>query len=594
MCTDRKHTIRYDKVCDGIADCSDLSDETLVQCQNIVCPVNYKKCYYGACVRNSSSCSMGRDKRNLETSPGACRIDRIPRDGYVTYRGDANERLHLNDVVESFSQIEYTCVEGHTLTGSPLNFCSDGTWINRIPDCVTRCSAAELLSITFVANCYLLVNGKEQKVRCTDPARPGTIAKINCQRGYESLRPNQQIIACGTDGRWFPGPVACTQVCGEEGPEGTPYIVGGELVNITKTPWHVGIYRAIDGNSFEQQCGGTILNAKVVLSAMHCFWDRKRNRPIKATEYRVVAGKARRQYDDPREQSKVQTFPVAKIHYLEGYMDFNGLYANDIALLVLKQYIEFKPHIAPICFDYDLTFDEKTVPVGWVGHAAGWGLNDSNGIPSTLLKLIELPVVSREECIKATGVQFAPFVTPDKFCAGHLTGVSVCQGDSGGGLVFPKTVNGRTIYYLRGIVSIGPSKGNSCDNDKYTTFTNTAHFADFIFRYEFENRPTSYQSSVKPVVDASCQLTQILPNGFISLLGDSSNVLTVGTNIESFGTVQYSCMENHELQGNSTNVCVNGTWIDYSIPKCVQKTTNLGDFIFPDNFSPENAGKLLF
>lgn len=543
-------------------------------------------------MRNSSSCSIGRNKRNSEAGPGACAIAEIPRDGYVTYRGEPNERLHLNDVVESFSQIEYNCVEGHVLTGSPLNFCSDGTWINKVPECTTRCSAAELSSITFVANCYLKVKGKEQRVRCTEPARPGTIAKINCQRGYENLKPNQQIIGCGTDGRWFPSPTACTFVCGEEGPEGVPFIVGGEVSNITKTPWHVGVYRAVSGGQFEQQCGGTILNAKVVLSAMHCFWDRKANRPVKPSEYRVVAGKVRRQYDDPREQNKVQIFPVAKVHHVEGYMDFNGLYANDIALLVLSQYIEFRPHIAPVCFDYDLTFDEKTVPAGWTGRVAGWGLDESNGQPSSVLKLIELPVVNRAECIIQTGALFAPFVTPDKFCAGHLTGVSVCQGDSGGGLVFPKTVNGRVVYFLRGIVSIGPSKGNSCDNNKYTTFTNTAHFSDFVFRYEFENRATSRKAvEERPALpDASCQISQILANGFISLLGDSTSVLSFGASVQSFGIVQYSCMEKHTLHGNSSNVCVNGTWTE-KMPQCIQKTDTLGDFVFPDNMHRDSDGK---
>lgn len=51
---------------------------------------------------------------------------------------------------------------------------------------------------------------------------------------------------------------------------------------------------------------------------------------------------------------------------------------------------------------------------------------------------------------------------------------------AGGGLVFPHTVRQKTTYILRGIVSTGGNKDGSCDNDKYTTFTNVAFHMDFV------------------------------------------------------------------------------------------------------------------
>lgn len=62
-------------------------------------------------------------------------------------------------------------------------------------------------------------------------------------------------------------------------------------------------------------------------------------------------------------------------------------------------------------------------------------------------------------------------------------------GDSGGGLVFPSTENGRTKYYIRGIVSTGANKQDSCDSDKYTTFTNVAYYDNLISTYESRYRP---------------------------------------------------------------------------------------------------------
>lgn len=585
QCGDTK-IINFDRVCDGTRDCSNGSDETAAQCGSLICPAKYEKCPYGACVRNKSQCSDSDESSSehvVGAGPGSCHVVSIPRRGHANYIDDSREPLQPNDAVENFAQIEYGCNEGNVLVGFPLNLCLEGSWVNAVPECQPRCNPTEISSITFVANCF---DSGDKRVRCTEPLAPATIAKINCQRGYESLRPTQQILSCGKDGRWYPAPIPCTQICGEEGPEGSPYVVGGEIANITQVPWHVGIYRNIN-YQYEQVCGGTILNAKVVISAMHCFWDVQRSQPYAANEYRIAAGKFHRDYNDAADGGRGQMLAVDRIHYVDGYQDYVGLYANDIALLVLSHYIEFKVHIAPICIEYDLTFDEKTVPLGWVGRVAGWGLTESHGRPSPDLKMIELPVVSREQCVQAVGPAFAPFVTPDKFCAGHVSGVSVCQGDSGGGLAFSKMVNGRTIFYLRGIVSTGPNKGSSCDNDKYATFVNTAHFSDFIFRHEFENRPSGSmiggnETTIEQPMYERCHLNRVPANGAVARLGDSQEVLAIGTGVESFGIVQYSCMQNFMLVGNGTSVCVNGTWSE-GTPECQPKMWNSGDLVFPDD-----------
>lgn len=62
-------------------------------------------------------------------------------------------------------------------------------------------------------------------------------------------------------------------------------------------------------------------------------------------------------------------------------------------------------------------------------------------------------------------------------------------GDSGGGLVFSQTENTRKKWYLRGIVSTGANKLDSCDSDKYSTFTNVAYYEPLISTYEPRYRP---------------------------------------------------------------------------------------------------------
>lgn len=63
----------------------------------------------------------------------------------------------------------------------------------------------------------------------------------------------------------------------------------------------------------------------------------------------------------------------------------------------------------------------------------------------------------------------------------YSSGTSVCQGDSGGGLVFRHN----TRFYLRGIVSISPrSPSGSCDSNQYALYTKVSNYIDFISNVE--------------------------------------------------------------------------------------------------------------
>lgn len=65
------------------------------------------------------------------------------------------------------------------------------------------------------------------------------------------------------------------------------------------------------------------------------------------------------------------------------------------------------------------------------------------------------------------------------FLIWHI-GTSVCNGDSGGGMVFIR--NHR--WYLRGIVSLTVAKDGLrvCDTKHYVVFTDVAKYTDFITR----------------------------------------------------------------------------------------------------------------
>lgn len=66
----------------------------------------------------------------------------------------------------------------------------------------------------------------------------------------------------------------------------------------------------------------------------------------------------------------------------------------------------------------------------FLGRVAGWGLTKPGGSPSAHLKIVDLPIIPRAQCLAESDVTFRPSVTPDKFCAGYLnSNVSLCEGE---------------------------------------------------------------------------------------------------------------------------------------------------------------------
>lgn len=137
-------------------------------------------------------------------------------------------------------------------------------------------------------------------------------------------------------------------------------------------PWHAAIYKRTNEHSRRHQiCGGTIITAKIVISAMHCFWDPSEDAAYPKSHYRVAVGKSRRA-EDAREEHVPQFFYIHEIIGYNGYSDYKNNYANDIALIVLDNYIQFHAYVVPICLPPDHpNDDEMDVPPGTLGLTAG-------------------------------------------------------------------------------------------------------------------------------------------------------------------------------------------------------------------------------
>jgi secreted trypsin-like serine protease len=91
-----------------------------------------------------------------------------------------------------------------------------------------------------------------------------------------------------------------------------------------------------------------------------------------------------------------------------------------------------------------------------------------------------MPIVDFYTCLQSDRDFFGSVLAPNIFCAGKRGGRSVCNGDSGGGLVIEDA--GR--FTLRGIVSFSPVRRNDdnsyCDPNAYVGFTDVAHHLNWI------------------------------------------------------------------------------------------------------------------
>ncbi|XP_053671689.1 complement C1r subcomponent-like protein [Anopheles nili] len=240
-------------------------------------------------------------------------------------------------------------------------------------------------------------------------------------------------------------------------------IIGGVASHQGEHPWHVAIY--LDE---QYQCGGSIIGRRWILTAAHCLTRPNTNETLETDLFRVYSGIIDISTIDDH---FYRTVDEVIIHREYSPM----MYTTDIGLLRLKRNITYNSFIKPVCL-YNRTVDISSF-YGRDGKVTGWGFN-RDGVISNVLNYLEVPVVSQKMCSQRN-VQFnGVLAVGESFCAGHADGNSVCNGDSGGGLVFAEG----TRYYVRGIVSISAQRRNLliCDPNQYSVFTDVSKFLTWI------------------------------------------------------------------------------------------------------------------
>jgi len=206
-------------------------------------------------------------------------------------------------------------------------------------------------------------------------------------------------------------------------------------------PWQVHLRQGSPTGGFGYFCGGTILDAKTILTAAHCYKNPN------APNYFITAGIVHVGHEG-------QSAFVEKITLHESYNP--KTLDNDIAILKLKTPLTFNDKVQRACLP-----EASFVPTG-KAVASGWGLvgQSPNQSPKNL-QWVTKPVVTNDKCVWGTG----PFkwhpnqITANMICAGDADGgESTCKGDSGGPLVVPKSSTDDTAVVI-GATSFGPGDG---------------------------------------------------------------------------------------------------------------------------------------
>jgi hypothetical protein len=262
--------------------------------------------------------------------------------------------------------------------------------------------------------------------------------------------------------------------CGTVAMKASPLISYGQNTTQGQWPWHAALFHA-QGPQLMYTCGATLISETHILTAAHCVAKPQTSRAIDTKRLTVYLGKYSLKKFGPGTQDREVSDIF--IHPQYNY----SVYFNDIAVLKLKNPVDITNYVRPCCLWEDGEEIERIL--GNLGTVVGWGFDEKRQISDTLMQA-QMPVVSTVNCIYSNREFFSQFTFEKTYCAGFRNGTTVCNGDSGGGMVFPKsgTSGHNTVWQIRGIVSVGVAlQGQGvCDPRHYIVFTDVAKHSDWI------------------------------------------------------------------------------------------------------------------
>ncbi|CAH1801578.1 unnamed protein product [Owenia fusiformis] len=224
------------------------------------------------------------------------------------------------------------------------------------------------------------------------------------------------------------------------GGSGNPseHIVGGIISRRHEFPWTV-LMNWRSGNNFQQNCGGTLIDNRWVISARHCVYA---NDP--PTDYQLwLKTNVRTDPNGNRAEDGVMYVPELIVRHPE--YDSNS-YENDLVMFKLPQNVTFDDDLRPACLP---PLNDATNWTGTIVTHSGWGNTERNGPATPEQRYTNMQVINYDTCWLET--------LPDAIGSEERTlcvrgnGTDAGDGDSGGPHV--TKVDGR--WTLIGVQSWG-------------------------------------------------------------------------------------------------------------------------------------------
>ncbi|XP_075984000.1 uncharacterized protein LOC142981779 [Anticarsia gemmatalis] len=264
--------------------------------------------------------------------------------------------------------------------------------------------------------------------------------------------------------------IAPESTCGKVVIKSPPYLPPGSSTSEGQWPWQTAIYQQQSVN-FKYICGGTLVSHRHVITAAHCVTRKNSRRVVKKNTLTVYLGK----YNLRTSVDGVQVKFVNKIIV---HPEYNAtIFSRDLAILELRDPVTYSDWVRPVCLWPETEIDLFNI-VGKKGSVVGWGF-EVTGTAKEELSLLEMPVVDQETCLNSYIEFYEKFTSDYTYCAGYnKDGTAVCNGDSGGGMVFKRG----SSWYLRGLASLSVARQNAyrCDPKHFVIFTDIAKFLPWI------------------------------------------------------------------------------------------------------------------
>ena len=218
-------------------------------------------------------------------------------------------------------------------------------------------------------------------------------------------------------------------------------IINGQEVRRNRYPWYVKV----------GDCGGGLVSDRHVITSAHCLVPLE----LKKKKMRIVIG-----VHSMEDYKTLPSLEAEEYIIHQDYVMFDQKYYNDIAIIKLKERIQFTDGINPICLPNFNGTDNL------FSYGLGHQLVDGKIVLAKVMHEVELDRISNLFCnrvLKLIGNVFW-FNKELSFCSlNHRRNNAICLGDSGNPVSTRK--DGR--IYLVGLPSL-------CDHDcgKYKIYPN--------------------------------------------------------------------------------------------------------------------------